>query len=165
MTADILVEAASIDIEIPEAPEVKMNPEIKARWIEALRSGEYPQCRGSLKTQDGYCCLGVLTDLYLKETGGEWVPGGSNSEDPSYWGIQTNLDGFLRTQNLVLTPEVAAWSGLTAGPDGALNKDVEVKRRQDDGYEWDMDVSTLTMLNDRAEFTFSQIADVVEEQF
>ena len=38
-----------------------MTPELKARWIAALRSGEYTQGRYSLKTKEGhYCCLGVL---------------------------------------------------------------------------------------------------------
>lgn len=41
-----------------------MDPELKAKWIEALRSGEYKQCRGKLhKELVGYCCLGVLCDI------------------------------------------------------------------------------------------------------
>jgi hypothetical protein len=38
-----------------------MDAELKAKWIAALRSGEYPQGRMSLR--DGanrHCCLGVL---------------------------------------------------------------------------------------------------------
>jgi hypothetical protein len=34
--------------------------ELKAKWIEALRSGAYRQGRGQLKFGDRYCCLGVL---------------------------------------------------------------------------------------------------------
>ena len=38
-----------------------MTPELKARWIVALRSGEYTQGRHALRTKKGrYCCLGVL---------------------------------------------------------------------------------------------------------
>lgn len=41
-----------------------MNPEIKQRWIEALRSGKYKQGKGRLKAADGaLCCLGVLSEL------------------------------------------------------------------------------------------------------
>lgn len=29
------------------------------KWIAALRSGEYPQCKQSLGNKEGYCCLGV----------------------------------------------------------------------------------------------------------
>lgn len=44
-------------------------------WIDALRSGEYEQGSGALQTRDGkFCCLGVLCDVYRKETGdGAWV--------------------------------------------------------------------------------------------
>jgi hypothetical protein len=28
-------------------------------WVEALRSGEYRQCKGSLHKGKGFCCLGV----------------------------------------------------------------------------------------------------------
>jgi hypothetical protein len=40
-----------------------MNPELKQKWLAALRSGEYKQARGYLKTEFGYCCLGVLCDV------------------------------------------------------------------------------------------------------
>jgi hypothetical protein len=49
-----------------------MDQIVKEKWITALESGEYKQCTGQLSHDGGYCCLGVLTDLYLKETGGEW---------------------------------------------------------------------------------------------
>lgn len=41
-----------------------MNPEIKARWVVALRSDKYEQVKGQLRTQVGFCCLGVLCDLH-----------------------------------------------------------------------------------------------------
>lgn len=48
-----------------------MNPELKEKWIAALRSGEYKQTKGRLmrrwKKQNGegynYCCLGVLETI------------------------------------------------------------------------------------------------------
>jgi hypothetical protein len=49
-----------------------MNPEIKQKWIDALRSGEYKQTWTRLRCENSYCCLGVLTNLYLKETNQEW---------------------------------------------------------------------------------------------
>jgi len=51
-----------------------MNEEVKKKWIAALRSGEYEQGQSRLRpSEDTYCCLGVLCDLYVKETGiGEW---------------------------------------------------------------------------------------------
>lgn len=44
-----------------------MNPEVKAAWVTALRSGEYKQGYGKLSGTEGHhCCLGVLCDLALK---------------------------------------------------------------------------------------------------
>ena len=42
-----------------------MKAEIKAKWVEALRSGKYKQAKGVLRSMTGgYCCLGVLCDVY-----------------------------------------------------------------------------------------------------
>lgn len=42
----------------------RMNPERKAEWIAALRSGKYTQLRRALhKPNEGHCCLAVLCDL------------------------------------------------------------------------------------------------------
>ncbi len=56
-----------------------MNKELKQKWIDALRSGDYEQGKGLLCriTPDGakYCCLGVLCevengeDIWELETG------------------------------------------------------------------------------------------------
>lgn len=42
-----------------------MNKEVKAKWLSALRSGEYKQATHFLydNQKDGYCCIGVLCDL------------------------------------------------------------------------------------------------------
>lgn len=41
-----------------------MNSGLKAKWIEALRSGEYKQGYGALRDDDDtFCCLGVLCDV------------------------------------------------------------------------------------------------------
>jgi hypothetical protein len=39
-----------------------MNKELKAKWVAALRSGEFKQCRQQLvdPVTGGMCCLGVL---------------------------------------------------------------------------------------------------------
>lgn len=41
----------------------KMDAALKAKWVEALRSGEYPQTTHYLKDHRGYCCLGVLCEI------------------------------------------------------------------------------------------------------
>lgn len=45
-----------------------MTPELKAKWVEALRSGEYKQGFGRLRQQGegaavAYCCIGVLCEV------------------------------------------------------------------------------------------------------
>jgi len=37
-----------------------MDAQLKAKWVAALRSGEYPQGNGFLEKDGCYCCLGVL---------------------------------------------------------------------------------------------------------
>lgn len=44
----------------------KMNPEVKAKWVAALRSGEYKQGFHALRKQDSFCCLGVLCNLHAQ---------------------------------------------------------------------------------------------------
>lgn len=44
-----------------------MNPEIKQKWTEALRSGKYRQGRMCLRSDDRFCCLGVLCDIISPE--------------------------------------------------------------------------------------------------
>ena len=76
-----------------------MNQQIKQRWIEALKSGEYQQGWESLCYNNKFCCLGVLTDLYIKEHGLQW-----HKDVGGCW----SLDG----EGGVLPSSVQAWAGL-----------------------------------------------------
>ena len=49
-----------------------MNEQVKEKWLSALRSGDYKQTKSCLHKGDGFCCLGVLCDLYGKEHNVEW---------------------------------------------------------------------------------------------
>lgn len=40
-----------------------MKKSVMKKWVKALRSGKYKQCRWQLKDGDKYCCLGVLCDI------------------------------------------------------------------------------------------------------
>lgn len=44
-----------------------MDQEVKAKWVAALRSGEYPQGKGALNRDGKFCCLGVLCDVLVKD--------------------------------------------------------------------------------------------------
>lgn len=110
-----------------------MKPEIKQKWIDALRSGEYDQDAHELKTPHGYCCLGVLTDIYIKEQNLEWkrFDGDTEKEFTSY-----EFNGFEGS----LCPEVIDWSSF---PDGKTE-------------------AILIEMNDDQRKTFDEIADYVE---
>lgn len=51
--------------------------DLRERWLQALESEKYPQTKGSLKTKDGFCVLGVLCQEY----------------DPNGWVEDDSLDG------------------------------------------------------------------------
>lgn len=99
--------------------------EVKAKWLEALRSGRYAQGRGALcrVKPDGsrsFCCLGVLADTLgllvpdptsrtalgvLNQNGGsDWVDGGSDWVNGGWFGApehhtQGGLWGDLASMN------------------------------------------------------------------
>lgn len=45
-----------------------MKPELKSKWLKALRSGKYRQTTQCLKRRNNYCCLGVLATV----AGAKW---------------------------------------------------------------------------------------------
>lgn len=50
-----------------------MDSEIKAKWLEALRSGRYAQGRQGLRNyNDEFCCLGVLCDAVAPDGWDKW---------------------------------------------------------------------------------------------
>lgn len=97
-----------------------MKQEIVDIWIPALESGEYPKTTGALRIinddipeRAGYCCLGVLCDLYIKETGnGGWIIrkfilGGSQAQVVQF---QIKGEKDLYTGNL--PKQVLIWAGM-----------------------------------------------------
>jgi hypothetical protein len=69
-----------------------MNAVLKNLWVEALESGAYEQDTGTLKTDLGYCCLGVLCEVAGQEMpkGGKWditLSGVLTSEQLEYFGL------------------------------------------------------------------------------
>lgn len=107
------------------SPERKLNPEVKEKWVAALRSGQYTQGRNALQTEDHkFCCLGVLCDLYRTETGrGEW------KSDITFLGNTLPGVGFVDPTHGVpefsREPEtVRQWAGTVAGNDMAMLADM-----------------------------------------
>lgn len=52
-----------------------MDAELKAKWVAALRSGEFEQGRSLLFSNDRYCCLGVLACVVNGAKGAEGAYG------------------------------------------------------------------------------------------
>lgn len=48
-----------------------MDEKIKARWVKALRSGDYTQGNGALLDDGKHCCLGVLCEVQ-RPKGSDW---------------------------------------------------------------------------------------------
>lgn len=140
--------------------------ERRDKWTAALRSGEYGQGQNCLRSvrDDGtpqYCCLGVATEVYRKETGkGQWVstgPGGatewefSTGETVLSCGVEYPDNSWS-----VLPLTVAEWFGLPGGnPRVTLPEELVGKA---DGDQ----VAQLANLNDNCGFTFEELADLIE---
>lgn len=140
-----------------------MNPERKTEWLAALRSGEYHQTTGALRTEgsyetddhEGHCCLGVLCDLYARDTGADWSKGTGTCGGK--YSIHNAYD--------ILPREVVEWAGLqerellgTSDPgqsEQERNIRIHLVAR--------LDINTLAEANDEG-FSFDLIADVIEAQ-
>lgn len=120
----------------------KMNPDIKARWVAALRAGDYKQGRGYLRVNDKFCCLGVLCDVYAKDQGSEW----RRPADCEVYRAPTG-------RNTIMLPDaVAAWAGLDS-----QDPLVPVRRRDATREE----LTALSVLNDSRR-SFKTIANLIE---
>jgi hypothetical protein len=132
----------------------KMNPEIKQKWVDALRSGEYSQSDGKLRSHQGFCCLGVLCDLYSQEPltkGWKFKEAfeEENTQAKDYW--------YFDGESEFLPESVKEWAGL-----GFNNPQVKVELEEDEEALFYFD--EIANLND-AGYTFPQLANIIEDQF
>ena len=122
-----------------------MNPEIKQKWIDALATATYKQGKGCLRNQkDEFCGLGVLCDIYSKETGVEWTPSDKDIEGVIEDGME--IEGRMAT----LPKEIMEWAGLES-----FNPVVNIES---------LGMCPLTHVNDSLNYTFPQIAELIQEQ-
>lgn len=73
-----------------------MDANLKAKWVEALRSDKYKQIAGTLREGDQFCCLGVLCDVM----GARWTSHGDAYVDGDY---QSSLLSTRMLQNIGLS--------------------------------------------------------------
>jgi hypothetical protein len=163
-----------------------MNQKIKARWIEALRSGKYAQTTSHLSDKNGFCCLGVLCDLYIQDhpTTSEWR---QYEEDDPFNVFVCKRNYYTTIQNTtnheVLPYEVAKWAGFDKEEiyptavkmitGDTINCDVVVRSADlcadlpivsSRSELQDKKQVSLAELNDEYQFSFVSLADIIEKQ-
>lgn len=124
-----------------------MNPAVKEKWLNALRSGKFSQAQRRLRKNGAYCCLGVLCELYRQEVGGEWRGDPDGYEDN---GVTVFWAGRGHDYSATVLPAaVRKWAGLVNNSP-AVRPDKEVVEVE------------LAHLNDHGS-SFAEIADLIEE--
>ena len=137
-----------------------MNPKVKKLWVDALRSGEYKQTQAHLKNKQGYCCLGVLCDIAVKN---EVVKESTIDDDPGYI---SSRNGIEYVENATLPVEVVEWAAVASS-----NPEVNYDSRRPSCGDEDCEDCVgqneydLSELNDSLNLSFAEIADLIEEQF
>jgi len=121
-----------------------MDVEIKQKWVDALRNGNYKQGSNFLRVDDCYCCLGVLCDIM-----------GGN------WDYDKGLNECKHKNNDTLNPESTYYyidyKDITDNVllPSSLTTQCKLPSK---------DQQRLATMNDEG-FTFKQIADVIEKDY
>jgi len=135
-----------------------------AKWVAALRSGDYGQfVGGGLSTIVGnHCCLGVACALYLEENADlEVFPSRdldisrSSVEKETVLAYRDVNDPDTEGSDQFLPEKVYDWLGLSSN-DGSFSE----LYYTDEGKSYD----SLAEVNDSERFDFKQIANIIEEK-
>lgn len=150
-----------------------MNPEVKALWLAALRSGEYQQDVGFLKTEHGFCPLGVLCEIAVKNGVIDAPVEARNEDGLMVWWYGGDGDGHgmggvggdLGKLCGELPESVMRWAGLESSVgypprDDAVSTGANILGGDRPSETW-----SLVEWNDDAGATFVEIADIVEAKF
>lgn len=134
-----------------------MKKSIANKWVKALRSGKYTQTKNNLADGVGHCCLGVLCELYIKDTK-------NNIKIKDKSSLVTFFDG----ESEVLPPCVMKWAGMncidTFGDSASGVFTIDGK--QVCLASWNDGQSRPFIENHKVvKGTFENIADVIEEHY
>lgn len=130
-----------------------MKKAIRDQWLTALRSKNFKQTQGALREEGkGYCCLGVLCELYRRDTGkGRWV----KNENGEFSFLDKVGD---------LPEQVKKWAGIKS-----INGSIRAKS------EFDEQIDSLAAFNDgecstdpvtnkeKSRYGFKAIASIIEK--
>lgn len=119
-----------------------LNRENIRLWVDALRSGDFVQGKGSLAQDGKYCCLGVACEVALRN------------------GVQMDVKRdtsvyYYDQHSVHLPPAVMEWLGITA-----MSPMVDYVNRTGLPQR-----EFLTELNDLLGMPFAGIADAIEHTF
>lgn len=96
-----------------------MNEDVKKLWTDALDSGKYKQGQGNLRTDNEYCCLGVLCELAAQRD----ICNRVRHDDGNF--VYDGKVGFLPAS-------VMNWAGLTETDPHIHNNASTLSRLNDD---------------------------------
>jgi len=135
-----------------------MKKNIAEKWVKALRSGNYNQGYEYLCHKGNYCCLGVLCELYVKDTGdSSFRTEGSDSG----W----NADySFFGEEHEILPAQVIDWAGIREENHSGtfvVDKCFYTLSVWNDGSGTDYEANYV----DGKEGTFENIADAIEKYY
>lgn len=155
----------------------KLKPEVKAEWLTLLRSEDTKQTAGTLRRllkdnsitpKDsetyGYCCLGVLANMYVEKNAGNTESG----ENPLIKWEKPRMDGVCVLQTLegnsdgMPTFDVNHWAFATGGSNGWYVYVDEADAKKYGRYLGDKNSVYLPQMNDGGA-TFVEIANVIEK--
>ena len=136
--------------------------EEQEKWLSALESGEYNQGVGALRTEKGYCCLGVACDVVGL---GKWTTELSESGDSASLYHFKGDDGIYDDEEL---PESVTDALRMHSRSGFFNfKEIpndplgaEILRHSETGSTFGGKQSSLMRLND-VEMSFKEIAGLI----
>lgn len=118
-------------------PEVLAN---RKAWVEALRSGEYKKIKGRLCNFKGHCVLGVGLEVLIKR-----------GYDIRKVSPRVN-SSFARFNGAAGSLPLEAQDAFGVDSTGRIQYPVK-------------GIASLLTLNDATDYTFDQLADVIEDQF
>ena len=129
-----------------------MNKEARAEWVKDLRSNQYRQGFGRLKSHDGsYCCLGVACETYKRLTGrGEWRK--NDEHDDSFSVDNPSPDRIIDYDYLSLPLTVAQYFGFDDQNPTLLQGDKVTP-------------TNCVSINDALRANFHVIADLIERTY
>jgi len=131
-----------------------MKAEVKERWLQDLRSGEFKQGKGVLRTKsDEFCCLGVLCNIIdpnaWEGTVSHWVDQAENE----YGGKGADVEAYIYPQPLSPTEDLGG---------EVLHTFLSSKFLQEVGLKKSL-AHALAELNDEGN-SFEALAEMIEER-